>query len=65
MRPQKIQHSQDVWEQEQVLLIGKFSGLKVNSASKLRSYHGQVPSKTESYIKSFYISFEWSPFKGA
>lgn len=50
MRPQKIQQSQDMWKHQKMLLIGKFLGFEVNSASKLCSYHGQVPGKTDLHL---------------
>ena len=44
MGPEKIQHSQDVREHEQMLLVCKFFRLEMNSASQLCSYHGEVPT---------------------
>lgn len=45
MWSQKIQHTQYVREDKNMLLIGELFGLEVHSASQLCSYHGQVPGK--------------------
>ena len=44
MGPEKIQHSQDVREHEQMLLVCKFFRFEMNSTSQLCSYHRKVPT---------------------